>query len=622
MLGSFRNRRAGVLVWVLLGMLIIGLGGWGIGVSGGLIGSYVARVGDQEVDSADYARALDQELRALSGQIGRGLTMEEARQFGIDRMVLGRLVNDAALDGEAARLGLSTGDEAVRAQVLASPAFQGLDGKFDREAYGFALDRVGLSSAEFEELLRREGARELVAGGVQAAADLPASAALALLGYAGERRSFDWMRLDPGLLPEPVPAPTDAELEAWHAEHADRYTRPETQEITYASATPEALAAAIEIPEDELRAAYDAEPERYSTPERRMLDRIGFRTDAEAAEAKGRLDRGEIEFDALAVERGLTPADTDQGEVAPGDLEAEARKAVFGAEGPGIVGPVKTPLGPSIFRINAVLAASTTPFEEAREELARERALEQARTQIAEETAAIEDLLAGGATLEEIASETVMELGAVALNSETTGGLADDPAFREAAAGAEVGVETDLAELAGGRLVTLRVEAVEPPALIPLAEIRERVAADWTAARTDEALTALAEGYAKELEGGLGFAELAERVGRTAERAGPLTRTDVLPGTPPALIADVFAAEEGATVIRAAGDGVILARLDAVAPFDPAGEGNAAELEALRAQLRQGAADDVLALYSAALLDRAGVRLDQGLIDATLARFP
>ena len=68
--------------------------------------------------------------------------MAEARQFGVDRMVLGRLVNDAALDGEAARLGLSAGDDAVREQVMASPAFQGSDGKFDREDYTYALERT------------------------------------------------------------------------------------------------------------------------------------------------------------------------------------------------------------------------------------------------------------------------------------------------------------------------------------------------------------------------------------------------------------------------------------------------------------------------------------------------
>jgi peptidyl-prolyl cis-trans isomerase D len=444
-----------------------------------------------------------------------------------------------------------------------------------------------------------------------------------VLGYLGERRSFDWIRLDAGLLPEPVPAPTEAELAAYHqANAAERYTRPETRQVAYASITPEALAEGIEIPDDELRAAYEAEVARFETPERRHLDRIGFGSAEEARAAKARLDAGETDFDALAAERGLKPEDIDQGLVAADALSPEAREAVFAAEGPGILGPVETPLGPSLYRINAILAGKTTPFEAAKDELARERALEEAGRQIHDDTAHIEDLIAGGATLEEIASETVMQLGEIALNAETSGGIADDPAFRAAATEAEVGVETDIVELAGGGLATLRVERVDPPAVIPLAEIRDRVAADWRAERTAEALEKLAVGYIAELNGGLAFEALAERLGRTPQPAGPMTRSEAAEGAPPGLVADVFAAAEGAAVTHRDGEAVILAKLTAVEPFDPATEENAAIVEGLRAQQSQQVQGDILALYTAALRDRAGVSVNQTLLDSTLARFP
>ena len=69
--------------------LVVGLAGFGIGAGGGLSSQNVARVGDRPVTADDYARAMQQELRALNAQIGRSLTMAEARQYGVDRMVLG-----------------------------------------------------------------------------------------------------------------------------------------------------------------------------------------------------------------------------------------------------------------------------------------------------------------------------------------------------------------------------------------------------------------------------------------------------------------------------------------------------------------------------------------------------
>ena len=334
------------------------------------------------------------------------------------------------------------------------------------------------------------------------------------------------------------------------------------------------------------------------------------------------MDSNDIDFDSLAAERGLKPEDIDQGTVAADALPPEAQAAVFGTDAPGIVGPVPTPLGPALYRINAILAGKTTSFEDARAELAKTRVSDQARQQINDETAHIEDLIAGGATLEEIASETVMELGSVALNAETTGGIADDPAFREAAQAAGVGAETDLIQLADGGIATLRVDSIDPPAVIPLDEIRDRVAADWTRARTAEALTALAVADIAELKAGLGFPDLAKRLDRPIRSAGPLTRGEVAEGAPPELVADVFAAADGAAVTRADGDGVILAQLTGIHAFDPAAADNAPIVEQLRGQFREQAKDDVLALYTAALRDSAGVSVNQALIDTTLSRFP
>ncbi len=626
MLDFLRAKHSRVLVWTLLVLLVIGLAGFGIGNSGALTSDDVAVVGDRTVSETEYARALDREVRALSNRLGRALPMSEARQYGMDRMVLARLVNDAALDEEADRLGLSVGDGTVGAQVMTVGAFRGPDGKFDRQTYEMVLRNNGLEPGAFEEDLRRETAREMLASAAQAGAAPPATAAATILGYLGERRGFDWIEVTPAALPEPVPAPTEDQLKAEYDAHNDRYTRPETRHVTYASVTPEALAASVEVPEAVLHAASDAAPGRFNSPERRALDRIGFATDADAAAAKARLDAGEIDFDALAAERGLTPDQIDLGEVAASALTPEGRAAVFGATEPGVIGPVPSALGPSLYRINAILAASSTPFEAARDELRQERALKLAADKIASDTASIEDLVAGGATLEELDAETEMTLATIDLTAETMDGIAADPAFRDLAAKADVGETTDVAQLADGGLVALRIDAIDAPALIPLAEVRDRVAADWTAAETGRRLTALAQGFADEVRGGVSFADLASRLGLSPAAAAPQTRDAVTPGVSPQLMTDIFAAGQNGLVTApdAAGPGVgvILAQLTAIEPFDMAAADNKTIVDNTEGQLRGQVAEDVLALYTAALRDGAGVTLHQNQIDAVLTRFP
>lgn len=215
-----------------------------------------------------------------------------------------------------------------------------------------------------------------------------------------------------------------------------------------------------------------------------------------------------------------------------------------------------------------------------------------------------------------------MELGSIALSSDGHGGLADDPAFRKLAADAVQGEETDLAELTGGGLVVLRLESTTPAAVIPLAEIRDRVAADWTAARTADALTDLARGLATEISGGVALSEIATRLGLTLQTTGPVTRGSQPPGLPEALLDGVFAAPDGGTVVEPDGAGAILARVTTVTAFDPAAPANAQILEQVQGQVRDGTAADLMNLYTTTLRDRAGVEVNQRLIDTTLARFP
>jgi peptidyl-prolyl cis-trans isomerase D len=148
MLGGFRNRRAGVFIYALLALLFVGLAGFGIGAGRGISSQAVAKVGGRQIEANDYVRAMQQELRALTQQLGRDLPMTEARQYGVDRMVLAQLLNDAALDGEAARIGVATSDDEVRRQVMATKAFQGPDGKLDRATYTDAVGRIGLTPGE------------------------------------------------------------------------------------------------------------------------------------------------------------------------------------------------------------------------------------------------------------------------------------------------------------------------------------------------------------------------------------------------------------------------------------------------------------------------------------------
>jgi len=140
-----RSKKSNAFVWGVMGVLVLGMGGFGL--SGAFLntgGSAVATVGDEEVSVDVFFAALRQDIAQASQDFGFPMTLEQAQAFGIDQVTLRRLLSIAALDNEAGNLNLSVGDVAVRNALLLNPAFRGLNGNFDTSAYDFALQQRGM----------------------------------------------------------------------------------------------------------------------------------------------------------------------------------------------------------------------------------------------------------------------------------------------------------------------------------------------------------------------------------------------------------------------------------------------------------------------------------------------
>ena len=611
-----KGKASNVFVWIILVLLIIGLAGFGVTNFGGGVQS-VGRVGDTEIGIDRYARTLQGELRALSAGEGRTVPLIEAQGRGVTQEVLGRLVGEAALEDEAAALGLSVGDETVRAQIVAIPTFQGVDGSFDREAYRFVLEQNGLSVAEFEEQIRTETAAGLIRQAVVAGVGFPPVFTDRLYAFAREARSASWARLGPEALETEVPEPDEAALRAFHETNPELFTAPETRSITYAWLTPDMILDTIEADEAALRAVYEDRIGEYVQPERRLVERLVFATEAAAGEALAQIEAGETSFDALVDARGLELADVDLGDVTEAELGA-AGAAVFAPDEPGLVGPASSPLGPALFRVNAILAPRDVSFEEAREDLLPEVQMDRARRLIQDMVDDLDDRLAGGATVEDLAEETELELGRIDLEPGTSEGIAAYESFRETAAAAEPGDFPEIVEFPEGGVFALRLDEVRDPALRPFEEVRDEVREAWRAAEAARLMAAEAGSLADELREGGDIAALGLPTG--TERG--LVRDAFVEGTPAGLVPALFEMEEGEVRVVADETGAWIVRLDRISPADP-GSTEALALKALLSnQAAQEVADDLLQAFTGSLAAQKGVEINQPAINAVHAQFP
>lgn len=630
---SLRTKGKSTVVWLLMGMLLLGLGGFGITNFSGVSSAAIGAVGDTEIDTGDYLRGVSSEIRTLAAQTGQTLTAEQARSLGLTQNVQARLFTAAALEEEARRIGLSVGDDTVLKDLTSAPGFQTTGGQFDPARYQEVLRQEGLRPAEFEEDVRMDAARLIlqraVVGGITAPPTLRDGTAAWIL----ERRDFSWDELTTEDLAAPVTAPDDETLIAWHQANAARFTSPEVRRITYAWLTPEMLVDSVQLDETALRDLYQSRIDEFQQPERRMVERLVYPSEADAAVAKARLDAGEVSFEQLAAERGLTLTDIDLGERAEAELGA-AGPAVFALDQPGVVGPVQTDLGPALFSMNAILNPVNVPFEQAVVDLRAEAAADRARRVIEEQAHDLEDRIAGGATLEELAESTDMELGTIEFSADTpSSGIAAYPGFRERAA---VITEADFPELNqfdDGGVFAMRLDEVVAPALIPFEQVRDEVLADWTAAETRRELKARAEErelvVESEANGDMPAAATDEAVEQPApapvqdfQVATDVERDTGIEGVPQAVVAEGFRLAEPGEVAAVEADGrVFLIRLDAIHAADLAAEEAAPIVEGVADRLTNSLQGDLFNAYARALQTTHGVTINDSALAAADARL-
>ncbi len=611
-----RSKISKFFFFFVLIMAVMAMVGFGLsGIFSPSISASVATVGKVDVKADDYFRSIQSEITTVSQQLGSQLSIEQALLFGLDRNVLQRLITQAAYENEAQRLAISVGDETVKAALLSNPSFQGMTGTFDQDIYKDAIRRSGMKPAEYESLVRVSTSQLLIRAAVSAGVNLPSDATLAIFDYIGESRSFTYARVGVNNIAGVVPAPTDADLRAYYDDNPEVFTQPLTRQITYVSLTPEMVAETLEISEERIETLYEDRSAQYNTPAKRFVERIVLPSKAEAIEARNSIDAGDMTFEQLADARGLVLADIDLGDVTADDIGENAAEVLFASEEPGIYGPVDTNIGPAIFRVNAAISALSIPLEEVRDELRRELGIIDASFRIADVANDVIDLIAGGASLEEVADETDMQLNTIDLVEGQTDGFAAYATFREEASASEIGEERDILDLEDGGIFALRVDGITEAFVKPMSDVSQAVFDGQQNAKTAALILARAEQIVTAISVSNG-GSLNDFAGTLLlEGVTEVTRTSTIPDLPPSIIDEVFALEVGETAVIEDAFGAVIIELTSVAPFDPASEDAITILAQVDALQKQQLSQDLLAYFGAALVVTAQPTINQTRID-------
>lgn len=611
-----------IIMGVVMGMLILAFGFWGIAdIFRGFGADELARVGSDIITVQAYRNAYQTELQRLQQRARRAITNDEARQLGVDRDVLARLISESVLDQAGHRLGLALSDHDLAGEIVQDDAFKGPDGKFDRPLFESRLQELGLTEQRFVTEQRRAYLRRQIITALTDGLAVPKAMVDAIHRYYSETRSIDYLVLPTSSIGEIKP-PSEEILKAYYDARQPGYRTREYRKIVVLAVTlkslAEALAKKAPISEADVKKHYEAvKAERFTEPEKRHIEQIVFPDQASAEAAAKKLAGGES-FDALIAERKLTQKDVDLGTVTKDAMIDKVVAAAAFALPEGQVSKlVKGEFVWALLRVDKIIPSRVIPFEKVELALRQEMALVGAHREITKIHDLVENQRDAGKSLAEAAKSAdlaVRTIDAVDAQGYDKSGqpvpdLPDAQALIKAVFASDVGVDNEPISTSDGGTIWFEVAGIEPAHQQTFDEVKAAVTAGWIEEERAKRLAAKADELVKKLRGGETLAALAAETHLSVQHKDGVKRSGAA-GLPAGAVAQIFNQKVGGvgSASDAMGSRIIFKVLDAkVPPVDA----KAADFVKTLADVKTGLGEDIIGQYLAQLEHELGISLNQ-----------
>ncbi|MGH8289067.1 MAG: peptidylprolyl isomerase [Steroidobacteraceae bacterium] len=542
------------LWYSILGALALVFAAWGAYgfVNLNFSSSSYAAEADGQTISLDAAH--NAWLRA-QGQLQQqyGGNIPAAQQKAAQDQVLERLIGEALIAERTEKLGYRVGEPELIAAIRSEPAFQ-IAGQYSPEAAKEALAESGLSLDQFEADERTDQRRQQLLMGIASSEFVTPIEAARAQALRDEEREVQYAILPADSFKSDAPV-DPAAIEAYYKIHQADYRVAESVDLHYAQLTLAQVASTETVADTAVQAAYDKEKTRFVLPERREASHILIPFGKDPAAALKQADKvlalaqSGQNFAALAKKYSQDPGSAQNGGslgwMDQGGFVKPFADALFSIKSVGdIVGPVKSPYGYHIIRLDGIQPGRTKTLAEARPELVAQLKQSEASNRFGD----IEDKLQNrlqdpGVTLEGLAKEFNLTTGEVSQFLKGAGGppLGQEKPLQNLLFGANAisaGTLGGPVILDNDKMVVFEAAAYRAAHVKPLADVRDSIVAALTKQRESDAALAAAQAARTQLLSGTPFDQVAKNLNIKADPPKFVGRGD--PSVPAQILSAAF----------------------------------------------------------------------------------
>jgi peptidyl-prolyl cis-trans isomerase D len=535
---SLHKKNLGVRI--MLGV-IVGL----LGV--GMLLYLIPGQGTESVSAADVVATVDNQsitvtdIRAQLARIERTGSIPAALEPLYAQQVLNELVFQKELDVEAQQLGIAVTDQerVDRIRQLIPTAFAG--GTFvGNDQYAAQVEAAsGMGVAEFEDLvgkgLLEEKFRELVTDGMTVS---PAEVEQEFR-RRNDKIKISYVVIKPDDLQSKVDA-SDTDLAAYFEKNKPRYNVPERRIVQYAFLDLEQLRLHANISQDQIRGYYDQHIESYKLPERAHVAHILFKTvgktDAESEEIRKKAEdvskkAKSANFGDLAKQYSEDTTKDKGGDldwIVRGQTVPEFERAAFSLPTGSVSDLVKTQYGFHIVKVIDRQAARTETLDQVFPQILGTLQEEEAQRQAEDLSGqiAVEIRRSGRVSIDDLAKKFNLKLGQTPPleANQPILDVGNSPELTETIFRLRPGDDSAPIHTDKGYIV-ISVKEDQPAHPATLAEVRDRLLADYRREKATDLAKSRAEELAKRAKSGEDLAKAAKSLGLEAKTSDLFSRT-------------------------------------------------------------------------------------------------
>lgn len=623
MLTAIRTHTKSLVVKILAGLLVVSFAVWGIEDMFTLAtssASPIFEVGSLEGDEDVIRDEVRRQIRRLRPMFGNQFTVDQAKALGIVESVVQRQIDDTALRLASQGMGIEISDDLVSKEIRNTPGFQAF-GSFDRARFLRILNENLMTEARYIAAIRGELSNNQLLDSFTSKT-APKMLVDSVYRHRQEKRIAETIVVSDSTQ-QKISEPDQPTLIGYHKDKASLFTAPEYRALSVVRLDAADLAGEILVANNEVKEAYEARVDEFTTPETRNVKQMIVAEEADAKRASEALSQGR-DFAAVAMEIAKMDATAiDLGRVGRADMPfPELTDAVFALKSGESSAPQKSPLGWHVFSVNGIQLGGTKTFDGVKDRLTKDIAMEKAIDSLFELANKLEDSLGGGATLEETASQ--LNLKVVKFDAVDRSGKGKDSKpisnlpggdFIGIAFSTEEGAESPLSETGNDGYFVLRVDGITAPVLKPLDTIKAEVIQAWKDEKRAEKSKQAATAIVARVNSGTLLNAIASEMGLEIMTSPALTRQPGKNsgGLPQPLVDKIFSLSKGEAAMARSGSGYAVGRLKEVTTAVPAADKEG--LDKISDQLGLALQEDIFTQLAGGLRDRYGVTVNRQAID-------